>query len=98
MSCDICPKYHRRTSENTSSPTWVNMCNGSVMYGKLVALQREPGRRSVRDALRAGDPNLASSMRSLAYVLAGATQFTHRSKVPSPASRLFCHDPTLQDH
>jgi hypothetical protein len=40
------------------------------MYGKLAALQCEIARRSVRSALRAGDPNLASSMRSLAYVLA----------------------------
>jgi hypothetical protein len=42
---------------------WHPMCNGPNMYGKLVALQREIGRRGAGGALRSGGPRLASSTR-----------------------------------
>ena len=40
-----------------------DLCNGSVMYGKLVALQREIGRRGARGALRASGPRLEHQAR-----------------------------------
>jgi hypothetical protein len=44
------PVVIRRTDSQLS-----DVCDGSVMYGKLVAIQREIGRRIARGAIRAGD-------------------------------------------